>query len=569
MSFEMSRRQYAELNGPTTGDGIRLADTELIAVVEKDLTQYGDEVSFGGGKVIRDGMGQNSRVEADQVPDLVITNTIIVDYTGIYSADIAVKDGRIMKIGKAGNPDIMDNIDIIVGVGTEVIGGEGKIVTAGAIDTHIHFISPEQVEAALDNGTTTLIGGGTGPVDSTNATTVTAGAGNITKMIEASRDFSVNVGFLGKGHASNTERLREQIRAGAIGLKIHEDWGATANTIDNALTVADEMDIQVAIHTDTLNEGGFADNTIAAFKDRVIHTFHTEGAGGGHAPDILKVAGLPNVLPASTNPTLPFTVNTMDEHLDMIMVCHHLNSDLPEDIAFADSRIRKETIAAEDVLHDMGVLAITSSDSQAMGRVGEVVLRTWQVAHRMKQQRGPLEGDTATNDNERIKRYIAKYTINPAIASGVADTIGSVEEGKLADLVVWDPAYFGVKPSIVIKSGIIARSIMGDANASIPTPQPRTMRYSYGARGAAAGRTSVTFLPTAAFKAGVPEKLGIDRKFIEAKNMREISKADLKHNNATPDIKVDPETYELTVDGEKVTSEAATELPMTQRYFLF
>ncbi|APG82616.1 Urease alpha subunit [Corynebacterium pseudotuberculosis] len=565
----MSRRQYAELNGPTTGDGIRLADTELIAVVEKDLTQYGDEVSFGGGKVIRDGMGQNSRVEADQVPDLVITNTIIVDYTGIYSADIAVKDGKIMKIGKAGNPDIMDNIDIIVGVGTEVIGGEGKIVTAGAIDTHIHFISPEQVEAALDNGTTTLIGGGTGPVDSTNATTVTAGAANITKMIEASRDFSVNVGFLGKGHASNPERLREQIRAGAIGLKIHEDWGATANTIDNALTVADEMDVQVAIHTDTLNEGGFADNTIAAFKDRVIHTFHTEGAGGGHAPDILKVAGLPNVLPASTNPTLPFTVNTMDEHLDMIMVCHHLNADLPEDIAFADSRIRKETIAAEDVLHDMGVLAITSSDSQAMGRVGEVVLRTWQVAHRMKQQRGPLEGDTVNNDNERIKRYIAKYTINPAIAAGVADTIGSVEEGKLADLVVWDPAYFGVKPSIVLKSGIIARSIMGDANASIPTPQPRTMRYSFGARGAAAGRTSVTFLPTAAFEAGIPEKLGIDRKFVEAKNMREISKADLKYNNATPDIKVDPETYELTVDGKKVTSEAATELPMTQRYFLF
>ncbi|ALU21234.1 urease subunit alpha [Corynebacterium pseudotuberculosis] len=569
MSFEMSRRQYAELNGPTTGDGIRLADTELIAVVEKDLTQYGDEVSFGGGKVIRDGMGQNSRVEADQVPDLVITNTIIVDYTGIYSADIAVKDGKIMKIGKAGNPDIMDNIDIIVGVGTEVIGGEGKIVTAGAIDTHIHFISPEQVEAALDNGTTTLIGGGTGPVDSTNATTVTAGAANITKMIEVSRDFSVNVGFLGKGHASNPERLREQIRAGAIGLKIHEDWGATANTIDNALTVADEMDVQVAIHTDTLNEGGFADSTIAAFKDRVIHTFHTEGAGGGHAPDILKVAGLPNVLPASTNPTLPFTVNTMDEHLDMIMVCHHLNADLPEDIAFADSRIRKETIAAEDVLHDMGVLAITSSDSQAMGRVGEVVLRTWQVAHRMKQQRGPLEGDTVNNDNERIKRYIAKYTINPAIAAGVADTIGSVEEGKLADLVVWDPAYFGVKPSIVLKSGIIARSIMGDANASIPTPQPRTMRYSFGARGAAAGRTSVTFLPTAAFEAGIPEKLGIDRKFVEAKNMREISKADLKYNNATPDIKVDPETYELTVDGKKVTSEAATELPMTQRYFLF
>ncbi|AKE40363.1 urease, alpha subunit [Corynebacterium kutscheri] len=569
MSFEMSRRQYAELHGPTTGDGIRLADTDLIAVVEKDLTHYGDEVSFGGGKVIRDGMGQNSRVDADQVPDLVITNTTIIDYTGIYSADIAVKDGRIMKIGKAGNPDIMDNIDIIIGVGTEVIGGEGKIVTAGAIDTHIHFISPEQVEAALDNGTTTLIGGGTGPVDSTNATTVTAGASNIAKMIEASRDFAVNVGFLGKGHASNPERLREQIRAGAIGLKIHEDWGATANTIDNALTVADEMDVQVAIHTDTLNEGGFAGNTIAAFKDRVIHTFHTEGAGGGHAPDILKVAGLPNVLPASTNPTLPFTVNTMDEHLDMIMVCHHLNADLPEDIAFADSRIRKETIAAEDVLHDMGVLAITSSDSQAMGRVGEVVLRTWQVAHRMKQQRGSLAGDTTNNDNERIKRYIAKYTINPAIASGVADTIGSVEEGKLADLVIWDPAYFGVKPNIVIKSGIIARSIMGDANASIPTPQPRTMRYSFGARGAAAGRTSVTFLPTAAFEADIPEQLGIDRKFVEAKNMRTISKADLKHNNATPNIEVDPETYTLTVDGEPITSEPATELPMAQRYFLF
>ncbi|VEH80763.1 Urease alpha subunit [Corynebacterium kutscheri] len=569
MSFEMSRRQYAELHGPTTGDGIRLADTDLIAVVEKDLTHYGDEVSFGGGKVIRDGMGQNSRVDADQVPDLVITNTTIIDYTGIYSADIAVKDGRIMKIGKAGNPDIMDNIDIIIGVGTEVIGGEGKIVTAGAIDTHIHFISPEQVEAALDNGTTTLIGGGTGPVDSTNATTVTAGASNIAKMIEASRDFAVNVGFLGKGHASNPERLREQIRAGAIGLKIHEDWGATANTIDNALTVADEMDVQVAIHTDTLNEGGFAGNTIAAFKDRVIHTFHTEGAGGGHAPDILKVAGLPNVLPASTNPTLPFTVNTMDEHLDMIMVCHHLNADLPEDIAFADSRIRKETIAAEDILHDMGVLAITSSDSQAMGRVGEVVLRTWQVAHRMKQQRGSLAGDTTNNDNERIKRYIAKYTINPAIASGVADTIGSVEEGKLADLVIWDPAYFGVKPNIVIKSGIIARSIMGDANASIPTPQPRTMRYSFGARGAAAGRTSVTFLPTAAFEADIPEQLGIDRKFVEAKNMRTISKADLKHNNATPNIEVDPETYTLTVDGEPITSEPATELPMAQRYFLF
>ncbi|MDR7330293.1 urease subunit alpha [Corynebacterium guangdongense] len=569
MSFEMERRQYAELHGPTTGDRIRLADTELIARVEKDYTKYGEEVSFGGGKVIRDGMGQNSRTSTDETPDLVITNGTVIDYTGIYTADIAVKDGKIFKIGNAGNPDIQDDIDIIVGVNTEVIGGEGKIVTAGAVDTHIHYISPEQVEAALDNGTTTLIGGGTGPVDSTNATTVTAGPANIKHMIRATRDFNVNVGFLGKGHASDPEKLREQIRAGAIGLKIHEDWGATANSIDTALTVADEMDIQVAIHTDTLNEGGMAENTIAAIGDRVIHTFHTEGAGGGHAPDILKVAGLPNVLPASTNPTLPYTVNTMDEHLDMIMVCHHLNPDLPEDVAFADSRIRKETIAAEDVLHDRGILSITSSDSQAMGRVGEVVLRTWQVAHRMKEQFGALEGDDANADNERIKRYIAKYTINPAIASGVADTVGSVEEGKLADLVIWEPAYFGVKPSIVLKSGYIVRSIMGDSNASIPTPQPRTMRYSFGARGAAAGRTSVTFLPTAAIEAGIEEELGVERTFVEAKNMRSISKADLKLNNATPEIKVDPETYVLSVDGEEITSEPATELPMAQRYFLF
>lgn len=569
MSFEMERRQYAELHGPTTGDRIRLADTELIARVEKDYTKYGEEVSFGGGKVIRDGMGQNSRTSTDETPDLVITNGTVIDYTGIYTADIAVKDGKIFKIGNAGNPDIQDDVDIIVGVNTEVIGGEGKIVTAGAVDTHIHFISPEQVEAALDNGTTTLIGGGTGPVDSTNATTVTAGPANIKHMIRATRDFNVNVGFLGKGHASDPEKLREQIRAGAIGLKIHEDWGATANSIDTALTVADEMDIQVAIHTDTLNEGGMAENTIAAIGDRVIHTFHTEGAGGGHAPDILKVAGLPNVLPASTNPTLPYTINTMDEHLDMIMVCHHLNPDLPEDVAFADSRIRKETIAAEDVLHDRGILSITSSDSQAMGRVGEVVLRTWQVAHRMKEQFGALEGDDANADNERIKRYIAKYTINPAIASGVSDTVGSVEEGKLADLVIWEPAYFGVKPSIVLKSGYVVRSIMGDSNASIPTPQPRTMRYSFGARGAAAGRTSVTFLPTAAIEAGIEEELGVDRTFVEAKNMRTIRKADLKLNNATPDIKVDPETYVLSVDGEEITSEPATELPMTQRYFLF
>lgn len=570
MAFEMNRRQYAELYGPTTGDGIRLADTDLIATIEKSLVTPGEEVSFGGGKVIRDGMGQNSRVTGDQqIPDLVITNPTIIDYTGIYTADIAIKDGKILKIGNAGNPDIQDDVDIVVGVGTEVIAGEGKIVTAGAVDTHIHFISPDQVEAALDNGTTTMIGGGTGPVDSTNATTVTAGAANIRHMIEATEGLSVNLGFLGKGHSSDANPLREQIKAGAIGLKIHEDWGATTNSIDVALTVADEMDIQIAIHTDTLNEGGMAENTIAAFKDRVIHTFHTEGAGGGHAPDILKVAGLPNVLPASTNPTLPYTVNTMDEHLDMIMVCHHLNPDLPEDVAFADSRIRKETIAAEDVLHDMGVLAITSSDSQAMGRVGEVVLRTWQVAHRMKQQRGPLEGDSANSDNERIKRYIAKYTINPAIAAGISHAVGSVEEGKLADLIVWDPAYFGVKPGVVLKSGYIVRSNMGDSNGSIPTPQPRTMRYSFGALGHSARRNSVTFLPEAAMEDGLPDRLKTDRKFVVAKNMRTISKADLKYNNATPNIEIDPETYVLSVDGEEITSEPATELPMAQRYFLF
>lgn len=570
MAFEMERRQYAELYGPTTGDGIRLADTDLVARIENNLTHYGEEVTFGGGKVIRDGMGQNSRwVGDEQVPDVVITGATVIDYTGIYVADIAIKDGKIIKIGAAGNPDIQDDIDIVIGVSTEVIAGEGRIVTAGAVDTHIHFISPEQAEAALDNGTTTMIGGGVGPAESSNATTVTSGAANITRMIEATRDFPVNVGFLGKGHASDANPLREQIRAGAIGLKIHEDWGATANSIDTALRVADEMDIQVAIHTDTLNEGGFVDNTLDAIGDRVIHTFHTEGAGGGHAPDIIEAAGKLNVLPASTNPTLPYTVNTLDEHLDMIMVCHHLNPDLPEDVAFADSRIRRETIAAEDVLHDMGALSITSSDSQAMGRVGEVVLRTWQVAHRMKEQFGPLEGDSQDNDNNRIKRFVAKYTINPAIAAGVSHAVGSVEEGKIADLVLWEPAYFGVKPYLVLKNGFIVRSVMGDANASIPTPQPRTMRNAFGAYGHAARRTSVTFLPTAAFEAGVPETSNIGRKFVEAKNMRNISKKDMKHNDATPEIKVDPETYVLSVDGKEITSEPAEVLPMAQRYFLF
>lgn len=570
MSFEMDRRQYAELNGPTTGDGVRLADTNLVAIIESDATVYGEEVSFGGGKVIRDGMGQNGRLTAvNGIPDLVITNALIIDYTGVFKADIAIKDGKILKIGNAGNPDTQDNIDIIVGVATEVIGGEGLIITAGAIDTHIHYLSPDQVGAGLDNGTTTFIGGGTGPLDSSNATTVTAGPTNLKTMIKATSGLPVNLGFLGKGHASEPEALREQIRAGAVGLKVHEDWGATYHAIDVALAVAEEMDIQVAIHSDTLNEGGFADNTIAAFKDRVIHTFHTEGAGGGHAPDILKVAGLNNVLPASTNPTLPYTDNTIDEHLDMIMVCHNLNPDLPEDVAFADSRIRKETIAAEDVLHDRGVLSITSSDSQAMGRVGEVVLRTWQVAHRMKEQFGPLAGDSENNDNNRIKRYIAKYTINPAIAAGISHAVGSVEEGKLADLVIWEPAFFGVKPKMVLKSGVVVRAIVGDSNGSIPTPQPRTMRYEYGAFGDAAGQASVTFLPTAAFEAGLPEELGINRTFIEAKNMRTISKKDMKHNDATPHITVDPETYELTVDGEKITSEPASVLPMAQRYFLF
>lgn len=573
MAFDMARRSYVELNGPTVGDGVRLADTNLIARIEKDYLTPGEEVSFGGGKVIRDGMGQDGRsVSADDVVDLVITSATIIDYTGIYKADIGVKDGKIYKIGQAGNPDTQDNIDIKVGVGTEVIGGAGMIVTAGGVDTHIHYISPDQIEAALDNGITTHIGGGTGPVDSTNATTVTAGPTNLRHMIQASENFPINVGFLGKGHAGGPEPLREQILAGAVGLKIHEDWGATANVIDQALNVADEMDIQVAIHTDTLNEGGFADNTIAAFKNRVIHTFHTEGAGGGHAPDILKVAGLPNVLPASTNPTLPYTINTMDEHLDMIMVCHHLNPDLPEDVAFADSRIRKETIAAEDVLHDMGIMSITSSDSQAMGRVGEVVTRTWQVAHRMKEQFGPLAGDSEGNDNERIKRYVAKYTINPAIATGVSHAVGSVEEGKLADLVIWEPAYFGVKPKMVLKNGYVIRSVMGDCNASIPTPEPRTMRYSYAARGVLAAKTSVTFLPTAAINAGLEDELradGMNRMFVEAKNMRNISKADMKLNSATPNIEVDPQTYEVRVDGKLITSEPASVLPMSQRYFLF
>ncbi|MDY5133166.1 urease subunit alpha [Actinotignum urinale] len=573
MSFEMSRREYAEIYGPTTGDGIRLADTNLIARVEKDFTTYGEEVSFGGGKVIRDGMGQNGRFTRDDdktmIPDLVIINVLIIDYTGIYKADVAIRDGYICGIGKAGNPDIQDNVDITIGVATEVIAGEGKILTAGGIDTHIHYIDPGQIRVALDNGITTHVGGGTGPVDSTGATTVTAGPENIKSMLLAMEDFPINFGILGKGHASNLETLREQIRAGAVGLKIHEDWGATTAAINNSLTVADEMDVQIAIHTDTLNEGGFADDTIGAFKGRVIHTFHTEGAGGGHAPDILKVAGLPNVLPASTNPTLPYTVNTIDEHLDMIMVCHHLNPDIPEDVAFADSRVRKETIAAEDVLHDMGILSITSSDSQAMGRPGEVVTRTWQVADRMKIQRGPLDGDTEDNDNNRIKRYIAKYTINPAIAHGMGHIIGSVEVGKFADLVLWEPKFFGVKPKLVIKGGYINRTLMGDSNASIPTPQPRTMRDSYGAMGKLVHKTSITFMSKAAIEAGVPEEIGLERKIEAVKGIRNLTKKDMKLNDAMPNIEVDPETYVVSVDGEEITSEPAETVSMGQLYYLF
>jgi len=570
MSFEMTRRQYAEIYGPTTGDGVRLADTDLIARVEDDKTTYGEEVNFGGGKVIRDGMGHNGRLTRDQgVPDLVIANALVIDHTGIYTADIAVRDGRIMKIGNAGNPDIQDDVDIPIGVATEIINGAHKIVTAGAIDTHIHYISPDQVQTALGNGTTTLFGGGTGPTDATGATTITPGPWNIQKMLQATEELPINIGLLGKGHGHSLEAIGEQIRAGAAGLKIHEDWAATPGAIDRALQVADTFDVQVAIHTDTLNEAGFVDSTIAAIDGRVIHTFHTEGAGGGHAPDILKMAGLANVLPASTNPTLPFTANTIDEHLDMLMVCHHLDPRLPEDVAFAESRIRQETIGAEDVMHDLGVLSITSSDSQAMGRVGEVVLRTWQVAHRMKAQRGPLEGDSALDDNSRIKRYIAKYTINPAVAQGISHEVGSVEEGKLADLVIWDPKFFGVKPEMVLKSGRIVMSVMGDSNGSIPTPQPRTHRLSFGALGSDVTENSVTFLPTAALEDDVPGKLGLRRRTLESRGNRDVTKADMRLNDATPTIEVDPQTYEVRVDGEVMRSEPADELPMAQRYFLF
>ncbi|NJD24121.1 MAG: urease subunit alpha [Betaproteobacteria bacterium] len=568
MSTKITRQAYAEMFGPTTGDRLRLADTELIIEVEQDYTIYGEEVKFGGGKVIRDGMGQSQRVSAETV-DTVITNALIVDaVTGIIKADIGLKDGRIAAIGKAGNPDIQPGVTIVIGPGTEVIAGEGMIVTAGGIDSHIHFICPQQIDEALYSGVTTMIGGGTGPATGTFATTCTPGPWHIHRMLEAADAFPMNLGFLGKGNASLPEALREQVEAGVMGLKLHEDWGTTPAAIDCCLTVADEMDVQVAIHSDTLNESGFVEATLGAFKGRTIHTFHTEGAGGGHAPDIIKAAGLPNVLPSSTNPTMPYTVNTIDEHLDMLMVCHHLDPSIAEDIAFAESRIRRETIAAEDILHDLGAFSMMSSDSQAMGRVGEVIIRTWQAAHKMKLQRGTLPEDSARHDNFRVKRYIAKYTINPALTHGIAHTVGSIEVGKLADLVLWKPAFFGVKPSLILKGGMIAAAAMGDPNASIPTPQPVHYRPMFGSFGKAL-KTSVTFVSQAALKNPAVAALGLSKPLVAVSGTRTLTKADMVHNGATPEITVDPETYVVKADGVHLVCEPATELPMAQRYFLF
>jgi urease subunit alpha len=566
----MSRQQYAQMYGPTTGDSIRLADTDLMIQIEKDYTTYGEEVVFGGGKVIRDGMGQHPlATRADGVPDVVITNAVILDYTGIIKADIAIRDGKIFGIGKAGNPLVMDNVDIVIGASTEIIAGEGLIVTAGAIDTHVHFINPAQIETALTSGTTTLIGGGTGPAAGSKATTVTPGEWNIHRMLLAAEGMPINVGFTGKGQAADEEPLAEQVRAGVIGLKVHEDWGATASALDFALRVADKYDVQVAVHADTLNEGGFMENTIDAIKDRVIHMYHTEGAGGGHAPDLIKSASFMNVLPSSTNPTLPFTVNTVDEHLDMLMVCHHLNPSIPEDLAFADSRIRRETIAAEDILHDMGVFSMVSSDAQAMGRVGEVVLRTWQTADKMKKQRGILEGDSELSDNNRVKRYVAKYTINPAITHGISEYVGSIEVGKIADLVLWSPAFFGVKPEMVLKNGFAVESLMGDANASIPTPQPVIYRPMYAQVGKALSKSSITFISQAAYDDKVHEKLGLEKMVLPAHGIRNLTKKDMKLNSETPEITVDPQTYEVKVNGELITCEPVDTVPMGQRYFLF
>ncbi len=564
----LSRQAYAEMFGPTTGDRVRLADTELWVEVEKDFTVYGDEVKFGGGKVIRDGMGQSQAVAAE-VADLVITNALIVDHWGIVKADVGIKDGRITAIGKAGNPDVQDGVDILIGPGTDVIGGEGKILTAGGIDAHIHFICPQQIEEALASGVTTMLGGGTGPSTGTNATTCTPGPWYIHRMLEAAEAFPMNLGFMGKGNASLPEALREQIAAGAMGLKLHEDWGTTPEAIRNCLTVAEETDVQVAIHTDTLNESGFVEDTINAFEGRTIHTYHTEGAGGGHAPDIIRACGLDNVLPSSTNPTRPYTVNTIDEHLDMLMVCHHLDPGIPEDVAFAESRIRRETIAAEDILHDLGAFSMISSDSQAMGRVGEVITRTWQTAHKMKVQFGSLEGDGEGRDNQRVKRYIAKYTINPALTHGIAHEVGSVEAGKLADLALWSPAFFGVKPAMIIKGGMIAHAMMGDANASIPTPQPVHTRPMFGSFGKALSTTSLTFLSASAMAAGVHEQLGLKKGIAAVKGCRSIRKRDLIHNDYAPHMEVDPQTYEVRADGRLLTCEPAEVLPMAQRYFLF
>ena len=568
----MNRTSYAATFGPTTGDAVRLADTDLWAEVERDFTVYGDEIKFGGGKVIRDGMGQSSRAtrSGDRVLDTVITNALIIDHWGIVKADIGLRDGCIVGIGKAGNPDIMDGVhpDLIVGASTEVIAGEGKIVTAGAVDSHIHFICPQQIEVALASGITTMIGGGTGPSAGTSATTCTPGAWHLARMLQAADAFPMNLGFTGKGNASFEEPLREQVEAGAIGLKLHEDWGTTPQAIDVCLRVADEYDVQVAIHTDTLNESGFVEDTLRAIGGRTIHTYHTEGAGGGHAPDIIRAAAEPNILPSSTNPTRPFTVNTIEEHLDMLMVCHHLDPSSPEDVAFADSRIRPQTIAAEDILHDLGVFSMISSDSQAMGRVGEVITRTWQTADKMKAQRGSLDGDTRS-DNARIKRYIAKYTINPAITHGISHLVGSVEVGKFADLVLWNPMFFGVKPELILKGGAIAYAQMGDPNASIPTPQPVFGRPMFGAYGLARRSTSLTFVSQAAVDNGLAEQLKLSRRVEPVRNCRNIGKRDMIHNDATPRIEVDPETYEVRVDGEIITCEPSRVLPMAQRYFMF
>ncbi|MDX1365281.1 urease subunit alpha [Arenibacter latericius] len=572
MSFKMSREQYSQMFGPTTGDSVRLADTDIFIQVEKDYTTYGDEVVFGGGKVIRDGMGQDSQItrEGNQdVPDTVITNALILDYTGIYKADIAIRDGKISGIGKAGNSNIQDNVTIHIGASTDIISGEGKIITAGGVDTHVHFINPEQIVVALNNGTTTLIGGGAGPTDGSRATTATPGKWHIHTILKAVEELPINIGLTGKGHASTMGPLEEQIRAGAIGLKVHEDWGATPSVINQALKCADKFDVQVTLHADTLNESGFFEDTMKAVDGRLLHMYHTEGAGGGHAPDLIRAAGYNNIIPASTNPTLPYSLNTVEEHLDMVMVAHNLNPSIPEDLAFADSRIRAETIAAEDVLHDMGVFSIVSSDSQAMGRVGELALRTWQVAHHMKNQRGSLKGDSKYNDNNRAKRYVAKYTINPAIAHGIGDYVGSVEVGKLADLVIWDPKFFAAKPEMILKNGEIVRAQMGDANAAIPTPQPVQLRGMFGSLGKARYQSCTTFVSQIAYDNDIKGELGLEKLILPVKGIRKLTKQDLKLNCETPNIEVDPQTYQVKINGEVLSCDPAKNLPLTQRYFLF